>query len=307
MKTIKKFLTLSAILMFSTMAFAQSNQDSTAVPVTEPVTPVVAPTTPDTAKATPAPAAAPKDQPAADQPGPSTSGQPQAPQGSSIYPKPTKLIALTFDDGPNTITTPKILALVKQYGVHFTFFCIANQINKRTSPYLKELHGLGCEIANHTWDHPFMTRKTPEEQLAQIEKANAAIRQITGKNPVLFRPPYIDCNQKLLDNLDLIFVSGLGSDDWITTHTPQMIANQVLNHCHDGSIVVMHDFVKNTRTPIALKTIIPELLKRGYKLVTVSELFKARGITPQKHKMYVNLHRSSSAQPAKKVTTKAKK
>lgn len=197
-----------------------------------------------------------------------------------------KLIALSFDDGFNRIQTPKILALVERYGTPFTWFLVGQTINETTRAYGRRAVQMGCELECHTWSHPQMPKLTTEQRRWQIERANRAIASISGRTPIYYRPPYLACNDAVLRDIDMPAIYGSGSHDWKTDETPEMIAQTVLSTAEDGAIFIMHDFVGNARTPEALEVIVPELLKRGYRFVTIEQLFRERGIEPEPHKKY---------------------
>lgn len=197
-----------------------------------------------------------------------------------------KLIALTFDDGPNTKATPKVLAVCKKYQIPVTFFVVGRNLNGKARKIAAQAVKEGHEIENHTWAHPHMTELTSEERIEQIKKTNAAIKSITKKEPKYFRPPYIDYDAEVLKDVDMVFITGLGSDDWVVENTPDKIHETVMKKARDGAIIVMHDFVYNKRTPVALEKIIPELLTNGYRFVTVDQLFTERHKKVQKHSIY---------------------
>lgn len=197
-----------------------------------------------------------------------------------------KLIALTFDDGPNTKTTPLVLDLLKQYDAHATFFCIGKNITDKTRHLVQRAVSEGNEIASHTWSHPFLSRISHSRRTEEMKKTAEAIHDAAGYYPRLYRPPYLDCNTKVLADISLPAISGSASDDWIKTMTPDMIAEKVLSSARPGAIFVLHDFVGNLRTPMALETLIPALQKQGYTLVTVSQLFAHYGVNPEPHTLY---------------------
>lgn len=223
-----------------------------------------------------------------------------------------KLVAFTFDDGPNLIATPKILDICEKYNIPVTFFVVGRQVKEKTIPVMKRAVDLGCEIENHTWSHPFMTRRTPEQRKIEIEKTNEAIYKAVGRKPIFFRPPFIDYNRQMLEEIDMYFMAGAGSDDYIVSHSPKMIVDTVMKKVRDGSIFVMHDLLTNKRTPIAFETIVQELQHQGYKFVTVEQMFQERGTTLKKKRLYTNAYlpkkkKQKVAKPPKEKKVKEKK
>lgn len=197
-----------------------------------------------------------------------------------------KLISLTFDDGPNTKTTPLVLDALKKFGAHATFFCVGRNITDKTRHLVKRAVDEGNEIASHTWSHPFLSRISHEKRTTEMKKTADAIYDAVGYYPNFYRPPYLDCSQSVLADINLPAISGSASDDWMTKMTPDMITEKVLSTAKHGAIYVMHDFVANERTPEALLTLIPRLQEQGYTLVTVSDLFASLGVTPEGHTLY---------------------
>ncbi|HKM34152.1 MAG TPA: polysaccharide deacetylase family protein [Lachnospiraceae bacterium] len=187
-----------------------------------------------------------------------------------------KLIALTFDDGPNTGTSMEVLDILAKHQVKASFFLIGNLITKETIPVILREVEMGCEIHNHSWTHPFMNKMTEEEIRQEIIKTSEKIIEITGKEPRFFRPPFIEVNDLMYDVIDMPFICGQGVEDWVPHVSAEERAKRVLDQAVDGSIVLLHDLQGNINTVEALDTIIPELKKREFEFVTVSELFEKK-------------------------------
>lgn len=219
-----------------------------------------------------------------------------------------KLICLTFDDGPNTRTTPIVLDVLKRYGAHATFFCIGKNITDKTRYLVQRAADEGNEIASHTWSHPFLSRISHSKRTEEMKKTADAIYEAVGYYPSLYRPPYLDCSSKVLADISLPAISGSASDDWMKDMTPDMITAKVLSTAKPNAIYVMHDFIGNPRTPVALETLIPALLEQGYTLVTVSDLFASLGVIPEPHALYTcGEHVAKRANSGKSKSEKSKK
>lgn len=205
--------------------------------------------------------------------------------------EPEKLIALSFDDGPNLVTTPKVLDVLEENGIVASFFLIGNNINDESSAMMKRAQELGCDLENHSLTHSQMSFMTEEQIKEEIAATSALIRKYAGTEPEFFRPPYINHNDLMHQAIDLTFICGQGCNDWEADVTAEFRAKSVIEHAEDGQIVLLHDFEGNDNTVEALKTIIPELKAQGFKFVTVPELFKAKGITPEPNngKIYTNV------------------
>lgn len=200
-----------------------------------------------------------------------------------------KYIALTFDDGPNTTTTNEVLDKLEKHGVIASFFLIGNNINDESAKAVKRAYDMGCEINNHSRTHSNMTELTAEEIQEEYRYVDDKVFEITGEHTKFFRPPYIAVHQIMFDNIDAPFIAGIGAQDWEDRITADMRARMILKQAKDGDIILLHDMEGNSATVEALDTIIPELKAQGYKFVTVSELFKAKGIEPDMEKVYTNV------------------
>lgn len=200
-----------------------------------------------------------------------------------------KYIALTFDDGPNSSTTNEVIDVLEKYDIVASFFLIGNNINDESAKAVKRAYDLGCEIDNHSQTHSYMNEMTAEEVKAEYDYTDQKVYEITGEHTKFFRPPYISVSQTMLDTIDVPFIAGIGANDWSDTVSAEKRAAMILKQAEDGDIILLHDAEGNSLTVEALDTIIPELQKQGYKFVTVTELFEAKGITPDMEKIYTNV------------------
>lgn len=191
-----------------------------------------------------------------------------------------KLVALTFDDGPNLDTTPLVLDKLEEHGVVATFFLIGNNINENTKPVMERQLELGCEIANHSWSHSYMNQMTAEEIMDEIEKTNNIIYEMVKITPKFFRPPYIATSPTMYEAIDLPFINGINCMDWDPSVSPEDRAKSILENVKDGDIILLHDFSGNINTVNALDDIIRGLIDDGYALVTLSKLFELKGVDP---------------------------
>ena len=193
------------------------------------------------------------------------------------------MVALTYDDGPSKNTTPRILAALKANGGRATFFMVGNRVGKH-GDVIRQMVAQGCEVANHTYDHTLMTKVEPAELERQLELTNQAVADTGGVTPVLMRPCGGATNDVGMGVAGAISMPAvlwsIDTMDWKTKDAPTTIS-AVLDHVKDGDIILMHDLYEATAD--ASEVLIPELVKRGYQLVTVSELASYRGgMTPGK-------------------------
>lgn len=187
------------------------------------------------------------------------------------------MVALTYDDGPSRDSTPRILAKLKECGGRATFFMVGNRVGK-FAPTVSQMVEQGCEVANHTYDHTLMTKVAPEELERQLMTTNQVVAQAGGVTPVLMRPCGGATNNAGMGVAGAISMPAImwsiDTLDWKTRNAESTVS-AVLDNVKDGDIILMHDLYGATAD--ASEIIIPELIKRGYQLVTVSELASYRG------------------------------
>ncbi|MBQ9766846.1 MAG: glycoside hydrolase family 11 protein [Lachnospiraceae bacterium] len=204
---------------------------------------------------------------------------------------PSKMVALTFDDGPSTTTTTQILDVLDNYGVKATFFLIGQQINSSTQSILQRQNSSGHELANHSYTHSDMTSMSWSTIQSEISQTNNLINSYTGQTPKFFRPPYISVNSTMYSAIDMAFVQGIMCNDWEDSTSASQRANTVLSSVSNGSIVLLHDYQGNSQTVQALPTIIEGLKNQGYTFVTMSQLFSYAGKTANvDNKLWSNVY-----------------
>lgn len=201
-------------------------------------------------------------------------------------PTAEKVIALTFDDGPDE-STEQILDVLKQYGVKATFFVVGDNC-RRYPDILKRIAKEGHEIENHTYSHLKFKGKSQQVINQEIVKTNEIIYEITGNQTRFFRPPGGTINDKILQvakmqNLQIVlWTPEEDSKDWQNPGVATII-KKVVSHAKQGSIVLLHDGGgKRKQTLLALPIIIKRLKAEGYQLVTIDELLKAQSILTSK-------------------------
>lgn len=183
------------------------------------------------------------------------------------------MVALTYDDGPSVHTQP-ILDLLGQYGGMATFFVVGNRVSAYPDTLIRACQ-MGCEIGNHTYSHKILTKLGTGEIQSQVGMANDAVRAITGFSPATMRPPGGGYNSNVSNAVGMpMILWSIDTLDWKTRNAARTQA-AVLDHVKDGDIVLMHDLYQQTAAASA--AIIPELINRGYQLVTITELSHCRG------------------------------
>jgi peptidoglycan-N-acetylglucosamine deacetylase len=184
-------------------------------------------------------------------------------------------VALTFDDGPNPPYTTQVLALLKQYHIHATFFCVGSQVAAYPDLLRQEVAD-GHTIGNHSWSHPFLSSLSTTQIKNEITMTSDIIQQVTGKRPSFFRPPYGSINTRVMAQVNQLglttFIWDDDSLDWAGS-PPATIIHLVLSTVTNGSIILMHDGGGNrSRTVAALPSIIEGLEARHFNLVTLDQL-----------------------------------
>ena len=185
------------------------------------------------------------------------------------------LIALTFDDGPHPEKTPEILDILNQYQVKATFFVVGENASKNED-IVERIYNEGHEIGNHTLSHKYLLGEGRSVVEREIDLCDDVIFNHAEYNSVLFRPPGglydADLTAVCIDRGYSVVLWSIDTRDWSGTSAND-ICNEIYRNVEDGSIILMHDFVcGKSYTAEALKIVIPQLKKLGYRFVTVSEL-----------------------------------
>lgn len=196
--------------------------------------------------------------------------------------KSKKMIALTFDDGPN-YNTSKVIDVLNKYDIKATFFVLGSRaINNKD--ILKKMADSGMEIGNHTYNHLLLTKYDENKIRSEIEDTSEVIYSATKKRPKLLRPSYGSVNNKIKKVANMpIIIWDIDTLDW-KYHNSKMITSRVVNKVRDGDIILMHDIYSASLN--ALSNIIPILQDNGYEFVTIDELFYYKGISLENGKVY---------------------
>lgn len=198
------------------------------------------------------------------------------------------MLALTFDDGPNEMTTIPILDALKKHDSVATFFVLGNRVSNNDH-ILKRILEEGSEIGNHSYNHKELTKVSLGELKEQIMDTQDAIFDSTGIEARLMRPTYGSYDDNLKSKVEMpLILWSVDTLDW-QTKDAKKITDHVLANIKDGEIILMHDIYDSTAKAVEL--LVPQLLERGYQLVTVSELFEARGEALKEGEIYYNMNK----------------
>lgn len=177
-------------------------------------------------------------------------------------------LALTFDDGPNTAVTPRVLEVLERHHARATFFVIGSHV-PGNEELLRRMYRGGNEIGNHSWGHPDFTTLSPEQIQQQLSKTQEIVVNAGVPAPTLFRPPYGAINAVVKSRTPLtIALWNIDPEDW-RTKDPKEIVRKVEANVHPGRVVDLHD--THPVTADALEQLVTDLQK-DYQLVTFSEL-----------------------------------
>ena len=202
--------------------------------------------------------------------------------GSYDPSKKRPMIALTFDDGPGEYTET-LLDTVEKYNIHVTFFMLGQNVEGREST-IQRMVKLGCEIGNHTWDHPEQTLPNMDldSVMQEFQKTDDALVKACVQASTVCRAPYGAITDEQMSAVGKpFFMWSTDSLDWKLMDADADY-NQIMNDSSlgDGSIILMHD-IHEPSVKCATEKLIPALIDQGYKLVTVSELAEAKDVTLQ--------------------------
>lgn len=191
-------------------------------------------------------------------------------------PTADKIIAFTFDDGPGKVSTNRILDVLEANGATATFFVIGQNLEYYPNT-VRRAYQLGCEIGNHTYGHKYLNQLSAAEIHDQIDRVDEMLLDIIGIKSPIFRPPggKVDKNTFVVDTVGKPCIMwSVDTKDWKLKDRDAIIEN-VLSSVRDGDIVLMHDIYSSTAD--AVEYLVPELINRGYSIVSVSKLFELKG------------------------------
>ena len=183
-----------------------------------------------------------------------------------------KLVSLSFDAAWGNEDTQQLIDILGKYNVKATFFLVGQWVD-RYPESVKALHDAGHEVMNHSDTHPHMSKLSPQEVCAELNRCSDKIEAITGVRPTLFRCPYGEYDDNVISAIRSLGVTpiqwNVDSLDWKELSAKEITA-RVTGKVDPGSIVLFHN--AGLHTPEALPAILDWLTANGYKVVPVSEL-----------------------------------
>jgi len=191
-----------------------------------------------------------------------------------------KIVALTYDDGPDPTNTPAVLDALKKHKAHATFFLLGKRVAANPE-IVKRMKNEGHELGSHGYSHPDYNKYNKTGISDDIIKTSDAIRKISGINPSWFRPPGGYLSYDMVDicrkqKLTIAYWTyQQDSKDWRNGVQAAQIAGHITRHLEPGQIIVLHDGAPNgLQTARATDLLLSSLEKQGYRVVTMSELIQ---------------------------------
>jgi peptidoglycan-N-acetylglucosamine deacetylase len=180
-------------------------------------------------------------------------------------------IAITFDDGPHGVNTPRLLAMLRERKIRATFFLLGECVAENPE-VAKEIVKEGHEVGNHSWSHPNLNKLSADSIRDQFERTHNVITQEVGVAPLLMRPPYgnLSVQQRSLAHATWGYptvIWDVDSLDW-KHRNPAKTESIIMANTKPGSIILCHDIHKTTID--AMPSVLDKLLAKGFKFVTSS-------------------------------------
>lgn len=195
-----------------------------------------------------------------------------------------QLVAFTFDDGPNSETTNKLLDNLDKYNARVTFFVVGNRINNNTDT-LKRAYDMGNQIGSHSYSHRNFFKIDEAKILEEVQNTNNVIKEVIGVEPTIIRPPYGNTNSDIKSIYNMYTILwNLDTEDWKSKDADKIV-EYILNNVHDGAIILLHD-IYDTSIDATLRAM--EILEQeGYAFVTIDEMAQIKNVELDKN---INYH-----------------
>ena len=190
---------------------------------------------------------------------------------------PEKVVALTFDDGPDPYHTPRVLDVLDRYQVKATFFMMGRNVERYPAVAREVLHR-GHEIGNHSYSHPKLILMSPSRVRDEIERTDQLLREIGVSGDILFRPPhaakFLVLPYVLVQMNKLSVLGDVDPEEW-RGRPAAVMTESILRQVRPGSIIGLHDPL-GAETLRTLEDSIKSLAAQGYSFETVSQLVRRR-------------------------------
>jgi|ERR1700677_2812072 peptidoglycan/xylan/chitin deacetylase (PgdA/CDA1 family) len=196
----------------------------------------------------------------------------------------SRLIALTYDDGPNDPHTLRLLEVLAKHSVHATFFLIGRYVQQRPE-IVREIVQAGHVVGNHTFTHPLLTFKSEKEIHLELSQCSSALREVLGEHSNLFRPPFGGRRPAVFRaaralSLEPVMWNVTGYD-W-TAPPASTIERKVAQQIRGGDVILLHDGghkqmgADRSNTVIATDHLIANYQSSSYEFVTIPQMMKIK-------------------------------
>lgn len=197
--------------------------------------------------------------------------------------KDKKLLALTFDDGPNYKVTDGLLDELESRNARVTFFLVGSRIASQHN-IVKKMYENGHTVGSHTYDHKNLEKITDEQITNEINMTNDLIKNITGEDVKYLRPPYGSYNSHVLEMVDMSFILwNVDTEDWKNKNA-EKVCQSIIDKAEDGYVVLLHDLYQ-TSVDGAICAI-DKLQEEGYAFVSLEEMARLKGDELMTHTAY---------------------
>lgn len=218
--------------------------------------------------------------------GKASKGSVLVPGSLSFYNAGGQYIMLTFDDGPHSQLTPKLLEILKAKKVRATFFVLGSKAMNHAE-LLQRMVADGHEIGNHGWNHGILSKMSRIQMSQQIRQTTATISAVVNRTVPLMRPPYGNTNIQINDAIKKeeqmqVVLWNLDSKDWETID-PAAVEKQIVDFAKPGDIILCHDI--HSHTVDAMARVIDTLHSQGYEFLTVSEMLSFPDDSPHRRRL----------------------
>ena len=195
-------------------------------------------------------------------------------------------VALTFDDGPRASTTTTLLDGLAQRGVHATFFVVGENV-EGNEELLRRMDREGHQIGLHTYHHKVLAQLNAADFYAEVDALRDTLTELLGEKQFVLRPPYGMMNAATQDRAGApIILWSVDPEDWSDRDTARQVA-LIVEQAQDGDIILLHD-IYSSSVDTALQ-VVDALMAKGFRFVTVDELFAVRGVEAENGRVYKRL------------------
>ena len=192
-----------------------------------------------------------------------------------------KLVAFTFDDGPNFKVTERLLDEAAKRDAKLTFFMVGNRL-ERQADLVKRVFDEGHTVGNHSFSHKNLNKLSVENYLYEIDHTNQLLKNITGQDVVFLRPPYGNYTKNILANVNMSFILwNVDTLDW-KSRNAQMVYEEAIKDIEDGDVVLFHDLYETSVDGAIMA--MDYLIEQGFAFVSLDEMYRLRGMTIEKNK-----------------------